>query len=444
MTERESGMSLNVRTGLAVVVCSAIVASLTLGFGTLMPNASRAVVGAVALAVSIPPIWWLVARIISGNVRAAVVAVGDGLLSLAEGDYSLRLAVERYDEIGRMLQRFNALTEVLRRERNDAFQKGILLDTVLGATSSVAVLVNEANRVVYSNVAARRFFGGGRRIDGEDLRELLVEVPREVREAVEGSGDELLFTFERGDGGEPETFQLIKRTFEISTQRHRLVLLKPLTKELARKEVDTWKKAIRVLSHELNNSLAPVTSLVHSARLLLKQPDKAPRLEAAFDTIEERTRHLRTFLDGYAGFARLPLPSRKPTAWRAVLAGVEGLYSFRVDGEVPEAPSPIDAAQIQQVLINLLKNAAEAGSPPDQVVVAFPRAEQGVEVQVLDRGRGMSDEVMRNAVLPFYSTKKAGSGLGLALCREILEAHGGRLSLGAREGGGTIVRFWLP
>lgn len=443
MIERESRLSMNARTAIGVAVCSAVVAAVTLGLCKLMPRSSRPLVGVVALLVAIPPIWWLVTRIISRNVRAAVVAVGDGLLSLGEGDYSLRLAVDRHDEIGRLVRRFNALTDVLRRERNDAFQKGMLLETVLGATSSVAVLVNEAHRIVYANDAARRFFAGGRRIEGEDLRELLAGVPREVRDAVDGP-DEQLFSFERDGAAEPETFQLIKRTFEISTQRHRLVLLKPLTKELARKEVDTWKKAIRVLSHELNNSLAPVTSLVHSARLLLKQPDKSARLEAALDTIEERTRHLRTFLDGYAGIARLPLPSRRPTDWRTVLAGVEGLYAFQVEGEVPSTTNLLDAGQMQQVLINLLKNAAEAGSPPDQVTIAFPRVEQGVELQILDRGRGMSEEVMRNATLPFYSTKKSGSGLGLALCREILEAHGGRMSLAAREGGGTVVRCWLP
>lgn len=443
MRPGESHLGMTARSLLGIALGSTLVTTLTLGLCRAMPHAPRPLVGALALALSLPPIWLLVRRVLSRNVREAVVAVADGMLSLSEGDYSLRLAVDRNDEIGRLVRRFNALTDVLRRERNDAFQKGILLDTVLGATSSVAVLLNEAMRVVYANGAARAFFAAGARIDGEDFRGLLSKAPREVREAVDTS-DELLFTCEMPGQAEPETYQLIKRYFEISTQKHTLVLLKPLTRELARKEVDTWKKAIRVLSHEVNNSLAPVSSLVHSARVMLKQPDKAARLDSALDTIEERTRHLRGFLEGYAGFARLPIPTKKPTTWRSVLAGVEGLYAYRIEGEVPEAPAQIDAAQMQQVLINLLKNAAEAGSTPDDVVVSFPPTPTGVEVQVLDRGKGMSDEVMRNAVLPFYSTKKSGSGLGLALCREILEAHGGHLSLVAREGGGTVVRCWVP
>jgi two-component system nitrogen regulation sensor histidine kinase NtrY len=100
---------------------------------------------------------------------------------------------------------------------------------------------------------------------------------------------------------------------------------------------------------------------------------------------------------------------------------------------------------MQQVLINLLKNAVESGTTADEITIEFHgESPDGVEVRVLDRGKGMSDEVLRNALLPFYSTKKAGSGSGLALCREIVDAHGGRLSLHPRPGGGVAVHCWLP
>jgi signal transduction histidine kinase len=116
-----------------------------------------------------------------------------------------------------------------------------------------------------------------------------------------------------------------------------------------------------------------------------------------------------------------------------------------VTGALPAEPAFVDPAQLQQVLINLLKNAAESGSPADEITLAFePGERDGVTFHVADRGKGMSDEVMKNALLPFFSTKKAGTGLGLALCREIVDAHGGRLSLHPREGGGLAMRFWLP
>ena len=374
-----------------------------------------------------------------------VFAVSDGLLSLSEGDYGMRLAVVRNDQVGRLIGRFNTLAETLRRDRSGIYQREMLLETVLAASTTIAVIVNEAGRIIYANTSAEQFLAGGHKIEGRLLPDLIALAPDKLQEAARAVTD-VLFTCERPGSDEPETFQLSRHHFEISTQPHTLFMLKPLTKELARKEVETWKKAIRVLSHEVNNSLAPITSLLHSSRLMLANPaGHERRLAAAFDTIEERATHLKTFLDGYASFARLPLPTKRSVSWTALLAGVAGLYPYTLDGALPEAPAFADAAQLQQVLINLLKNASESGSAPAEITVAFDAEERGgVGVSVRDRGKGMSPEVLRNALLPFYSTKKAGSGLGLAICREIIEAHGGRLSLHPRDGGGLVVRCWLP
>jgi signal transduction histidine kinase len=251
--------------------------------------------------------------------------------------------------------------------------------------------------------------------------------------------------------GETETFHLAQKSFRLYGRNHRMYLIKRLTRELSRQEVQTWKKVIRVISHELNNSLAPISSLAHSGRELARKgaPEK---LKPVFDTIEDRARHLHGFIAGYAEFAKLPQPRIAPVAWPEFLAGLARQYRFAVVGEIPQRPAAFDRAQIEQVLINLLKNAHEAGGPADAVELALTlrAGERGavagemLRIEVRDRGSGMSEAVLASALLPFYSTKRSGTGLGLALAREIVEAHGGRIALANRDGGGLAVTLSLP
>ncbi|MFL5393891.1 MAG: sensor histidine kinase [Myxococcales bacterium] len=382
------------------------------------------------------------ARLLLGRAPGVLHAIGDALDSLREHDYAVRVDERSSGSLSPLAARFNALAAALRSERNDVYQKELLLETVLETAPSAMVVCNEEDLVVIANTAARDLLGEGKRLTGSRFSEVLDRCAPEVRKALQGT-EEALFTVERG--GETETYMVVGRWFELNSRRHRVVLLRPFTRELARKEVEVWKKAIRVISHELANSLAPITSMVHSARTLASRPGEAQQLDKALAAVEERSTALRTFLEGYARFARLPQPDKKEVPWEEFLAGVRSLYSFSLEGALPALPGFFDRAQLQQVLINLLKNAVEAGSTPDQCAIkisALP--EGGAELLVMDRGAGMPEEVRRRALEPFYSTKKRGSGLGLPLCREIVEAHGGRMWVLPRDGGGTAVRCWLP
>jgi two-component system, NtrC family, nitrogen regulation sensor histidine kinase NtrY len=177
--------------------------------------------------------------------------------------------------------------------------------------------------------------------------------------------------------------------------------------------------------------------------VLAAQPDRT-QLERVFGTIEERAAHLHAFIDGYARFAKLPRPRPAAVAWAPFLARLRGTVQFSLRAAVPEQEGWFDAGQLEQVLINLVKNAHESGSPSVEVALELERRGGGVELRVLDRGAGMPEAVLQQALLPFYSTKPSGTGLGLTLSREIAEAHGGRLTVAPRDGGGTLVSVWLP
>ena len=296
------------------------------------------------------------------------------------------------------------------------------------------VLLNEVGRVIYSNGAARELLADGGRLNERLLDEL--DLAPSFREALGTFGDSI---FKHDE----ETFHLGQRIFHLNMREHRLLLIERLTPELRRQEVGVWKKAIRVINHEINNTVAPISSLFHSARRAQEMPEHRHRLDEIYGLIEERLVFLRNFLDAYGEFARLPEPRREKTQWSDVVAAVQTLYAFRVEGDLTLA-SRIDRTQMQQLLINLVKNAHESGSDPSEVVVSIVPGGSDLVLRVLDRGRGMSEEVMRQALVPFFSTRAGGSGVGLALCNEIVDAHGGRMRLQAREGGGTVVTCWIP
>jgi two-component system nitrogen regulation sensor histidine kinase NtrY len=428
--------SLAGRAAAALAVSATVSAVLTALAGRWLPAGLAALAALLAVA---PLLLWLARRLTRPWVRV-VRAVCDGIVSLRDHDFSVSVRSTRDVELNALTSAYNSLGELLRRERLDLYQRELLLDTVIQSTPLSMVLTDDGGRVVYSNAAARQLLRAGRKLEAMDFALVLADSPPPLREALGGGGD-TLFTMDVG--GEAQVYHLSQRGFLLNARRHRLILLKQLTRELAAQEVAVWKKVIRVIAHELNNSLAPISSLAHSGQLLAQAPDSA-QLARVFETIAERAAHLGTFIDGYARFAKLPRPRLAEVPWAQFLARLEGTLPFRIQGPVPEGVASFDASQLEQAMINLLKNAAESGSAPQEITVAVQRAAAGFLIEVGDRGSGLTNSTLRDALLPFYSTKPAGTGLGLTLCREIIEAHGGRLSLANREGGGALVTVWLP
>ena len=357
------------------------------------------------------------------------------VLALAGLVVSLGLALRYRSELGRQQR-------ALSRAQSEHEQKERLLQTVVENAPMAIVLYGHTGRLLYSNAEARELFFEGRSLTGENFLRLLDRAPEALRQGLVTETD-ALFTVEQD--GESGTYHLAKRYFDLENEPHTLLMVKHLTPELGRQEIEVWKKVIRLINHELNNSLAPISSMVHSARLIAKNPEQLPKLERVFDIIEERSSHLAAFLEGYARFARLPKPRLERVPWGPFLEGIRMLYPALKLSDAPIHDGYFDAGQIQQALINLLKNAFEASSDASGVELAVSLAEGGgATVTVADRGSGMTDEVLKNALLPFFSTKEKGTGLGLALCREIVEAHRGKLRVARREGGGIVISLTLP
>lgn len=394
---------------------------------------------AVSAALAVPLSIWL-AGLVMHPLSRLLRALEGAVASYRDGDFSFSIAATRNDELGELIRMHNALGQTLREQRQNLAQRELLLDTVVQNTPVALVLTDGIGRVTYANIAARHLFNDGRSLHGLDFLELLENAPEALRRAVQG-GEDALLTVEM-DGSE-ETFHLSQRSFRLQGRPHRLQLFRRMTRELSRQEVATWKRVIRVISHELNNSLAPISSLAHSGAELARR-GQTERLPGVFATIGERARHLHGFIAGYANFAKLPAPQPVPIQWRPFLDSLSLHCVFRLQGSLPEQPGWFDAAQIEQVLINLVKNAHESGSAEDGVTLSLAIIGRDVRIEVADRGPGMSETVLAQALLPFYSTKRSGTGLGLALAREIVEAHGGRITLANREQGGLRVSLLLP
>lgn len=362
------------------------------------------------------------------------------LEALREGDFSLRGSrAQRGDAIGEVIWEVNALSATLREQRLKVEESSALLAKVIEAIDIALFSFDADSRLQLVNAAGLRLLGRSHAA-GRSAAELGLEDCLAVETAA---------VLKRSFGGSEGRFDVRRFRFRSGGRPQDLLVITDLSRALREEERQAWQRLIRVLGHELNNSLAPIKSMAGTlVRVLAREPlpeDWREDVDAGLQVIGDRAEALNRFMIGYTALARLPPPQRREVELAPLLRRVAALEQ-RVPvklGALPELRFAADPDQLEQALINLVKNAAEASLAQRGGVEISARADGSqVHIEILDEGLGLSGS--DNLFVPFFTTKPGGSGIGLVLARQIIEGHGGRLSLQNREDAqGCRAEVWL-
>lgn len=398
--------------------------------------------------------WPLSVLLVAGWVGLSVAArnhalrpfetIANMLAALREGDFSIRARVgDARDPLSLAYLEINSLEEILREQRLGAVEATETLRKVLEEIDIVVLAFDPQGVLRIVNRAGERLLGQpANRLRGRTAEELRLSgqltgtTPRTV---------ELSFP------GASGRWELRRSVVRQEGYPLRLIALSDLSRALHEEERKAWKRIIRVLSHEINNSLAPIKSISGSLQSLLTRSrlpaETRDDVERGLGVISSRAETLGRFMASYAKLARLPAPKLAPVSVDSLVRMVADLET-RVPVEVapgPAATCAADADQLQQALINLVRNAVDATleAEGERVRLGWEVDAGRVEVLVEDEGPGLSDTA--NLFVPFFTTKSGGSGIGLVLSRQIAESHGGTLSLENREDRrGARARIAIP
>jgi len=399
--------------------------------------------------------WFGYALAVRERVVRPLQTMANLLTALREGDFSTRARGANRDEpLGDVLAEINLLSGTLQEQRLGALEATALLRTVMEEID-VAIFAFDANETLrLVNRSGQELIAQpAERILGRPAKDL------DLADCLVGEGTRVLSrTFPGGTG----RWGMRRTVFREGGLPHSLVVIADLSQPLREEELKAWQRLVRVIGHELNNSLAPIKSIAGSLSTILRRPEKPADWETdmrgGLEIIEARAEGLNQFMQSYARLAKLPAPSKQPCEIGPLLHRVISLET-RTEVQLTDGPAmtvSLDAAQLEQVIINLVKNAVEAApevyppgragqsaSPTCCVRVGWHKVPGALEITVEDDGPGIAN--MQNLFVPFFTTKPSGSGIGLVLCRQIAENHNGSLTLENRpDRSGCIARLRLP
>jgi len=402
----------------------AVALSLGLLWQSEFPSAASWVMAVLMIAV-----WWGFAHVVRERVIRPMQTASNLLSALREEDFSVRARSPRHDDaLGELMQEVNALSQMLREQRLGALEASALLRTVMTEIEVAVFTFDDAQRLKLVNRA-------GERLLARPAEQLLGRTASEL-----GLGDLLNGESARTTAvsfpGSTGRWGIRRGAFRQEGRPHQLLVMTDLSRALRDEERQAWQRIVRVIGHELNNSLAPIKSIAGTMGTILS---KSPRpedwetdLQSGLGIIESRADSLGRFMEAYARLARLPAPRLQPVevgAWVRRVAELETRLKVKVEAG-PEMTVAADPDQLEQLLINLVRNAVDAtleSAGGDGVRLEWSKSPEALEVRVMDSGPGLTDSA--NLFVPFFTTKPTGTGLGLVLCRQIAEAHGGSLTL---------------
>ena len=386
--------------------------------------------------------WLITALVLRERVVRPLQTLSNMLAALREGDYSIRArGAEREDALGLAYLEANLLGETLRTQRLGAMEVTALLRTVMADIDVAVFAFDDDERLRLVKSAGERLLGHvaerllGRTAEQVGLADCLIgESPRTMDVTFPGAAGR---------------WEVRRGSFRQNGRPHTLLVLADVTKALREEELQAWRRLVRVLSHEINNSLAPIKSIAGSLQTLLDRPTRAGDVDddirRGLAVIGGRSEALIRFMSAYARLARLPAPQRVPLdvgTWVRRVAALETRLPVRVEGG-PQTTIRADGDQLDQLLINLLRNAVDASlETGGDVCIRWTRQNGTISIMIEDEGPGLPSSA--NLFVPFFTTKPQGSGIGLVLSRQIAEAHGGALLLENRKSApGCIATFRL-
>lgn len=399
------------------------------------------------LSVLIVGLWLGFANAVRERTVFPLQTIANLLEALREGDYSIRgRAARRDDCLGEVMVEINALGELLRSQRFHAVDAAALLAKVIEAIDVAVFTFDHQRRLRLVNRAgAALMVRPAGLLLGQDAESLRLD------DLLDG---EPARTVDRGFAGIDGRWQCRRSSFREAGEPHQLLVLTDLSRALREEERQAWQRLIRVLAHELNNSLAPIKSTAQALASVLRRSTPIDEwrddAERGLDLIANRCASLDRFVSAYSQLARLPPPQTRPTPVAALAQRVVALEP-RMAVTIAAGPTleaEADPDQLEQLLINLVKNAVDATLErhPEgggSVELSWRRRRRAVEIRVRDEGPGVANPA--NLFVPFFTTKPGGTGIGLVLCRQIAEAHGGSLTLATRrDRRGADARLLLP